>query len=1230
MYFSLPIKKVSFTFLLCLFLTAKELLAGPNVFEVGSDTIHDTFINNTYDTFSFQTPFASTPAVFAIGSTAGNNSCEVRFQNIGTTSFEAVCAEDSSWDGQHVAVPLQYMALAEGVQRIPTNNGGSVVFEVGCVETAAVQHNCTTGCPTESYEPISFSAGFTGSPVVIANIQTTNNPQLGPAPVNPIQPMMSVAVDGISSAGFDLAIDLNKEDNVGRLRDEKICWLAVEETTNCDLSGTDNTLDFSGIGGPSSVAFEALITPENVDGWDNGCNAGEGAAFTNGCFTSTPVAIATKRSRNEEEGWLRYCALNSGEFRFTIDEQRVTGQNRQHVDETASVVAFGAAFTTPVSLAYFQANQKGKRALTFEWETESESFNVGFNLWAMIDGEWEQINRNLLAARQGDFSQAQTYKKVIKLSKDKRQRIEAVGLSSVDNSGYEEFYGPFSVGQFYGEQANIEAIEWASVRAEYEARMADAGFIKLHSGRWVKANKKNLRKQQRRAYQQGKRRAVVELTLPDGGVHKVSGADILEHAPELVDTPLKALALTHRGDAVARLIESDDEVFSADDEIIFFANELNSTTALYTQERVYRLHRDRQKAIDAGYINNLNNRPNDVSNIANTGLQQTWLGANAHYFVASTSGDPWYDAMLLSTGSPVAKQYAFENINPQANEPAVLHVNLSGGIELPGAVDDHHVQVKLNGNVVLEQRFDGFSDVKIAHSIAANLLIAGRNIVEIEVVGDTGKFADIVYIDQVGLSVPVELEHSAGEALSLVAEPNKPFYRVASERDDVTVYAHQGTGNFTRLASHYNNNTDANTSADVSADADDGGYVGQVVFGGIDSSHLDQETHYSLIDDASYAAPSHIQRVNTQNLLAKFDANYVIVAHPAFIGQDLQQFAEFKREQGHNIRIVSWLDIVNGYGFGVAEPIALRNYLKAASQKSDIEYVLLIGGHSYDYNDYLGNGNVSFIPTQYEAVSRHFQYAPTDNHYADLDDDGLPDLALGRWPVRDAADLTTIINKTLAWEDKHQQYSHRLMLVADATDQGRGQRFVTQIDSMMEQLGVDRSSLDVNEVYLDEYLARDLPIQEAKNDFLSSYQAGSQGIGLTVFNGHASSSRWTYRNLLNAGDVSQLQNVDKPTTIMPLACYTTYYETPAVNSLAHQFLFENQGGAALIVGAAYLSEDRENSIFGVNMLKKMKQGKSWGQAMREVKSSMAPWNDAVTNWTILGDPSLRLGQPDAK
>ncbi|RBP49908.1 C25 family cysteine peptidase [Arenicella xantha] len=1175
-----------------------------NTFQVGSGTIHDTFANNSFDEFPLSPDFADTPAVFILGNTAGSNSCEVRLQNIDTDSFEAVCPEDSSWDGEHAAVPVQFAAIAEGVQTIPTNNGGSVTFEVGCVTTNAVQHNCTTGCDTESYEPIMFSSTFSSAPVVIANIQTVENMTLGAPPSNPIEPMLSVAIDDITGTGFNLALDLNKEDNVGSLNDEKICWLAVEETSHCDLVGTDDTLNFSAIGGPASVAFEAIITPDNIDGWDNNCNNTEEATFTPGCFTSTPVAIATKRGRQEPEGWLRYCRLNTSELRLTIDEQRVAGQNREHVDETASVIAFGSSFTTPVSLARFETSLNKSNRVVFEWETESESFNFGFNLWAEVAGEWTQLNKSIIVSNTDGLAGGQSYRKTLRLNPDLLAEATAFGLSSYDTSGYEEFFGPFTLGEEYGQTSEMRPIEWTAIRAEYNQRMQQSGYLELN-GRWKRSTRARKAIRDKNEYQLGKE--VINLLSAEPGLHRVSFSELSAAGADWHGIPVSELAITYQGRAIPRAVQSDNSTFDQGDSIVYYVGDLSAKDALYTQEMVYRIQRDSSKAIDADRV--MSSPQADATRSASV-LTPYKVSDNNIYVATSSNGDPWVDRKLLAYGREAATTYTFNITKAIVDKPALLTVRLVGGIDFPSVPlenPDHHVLVKVNGRTAAATRFDGFQHQLIEALVPASDLLSGLNTVEIVLPGDTGQIADLMYINDVELAVhhPSEL---LDQGVVIPAESDIEVYDIEANlgAQAAEVFAYQSSGNLAVLDGVELNGSVLSFSA----------------LSGIKPDN----TFYAVMTDSAFRRPS-ISLERPINFGTNLGADYLIVAHPSFINADLQRFAAAKRRAGLRTTIVSWLDIVDSYGFGMPTPEAIRNFLKSADQRNKIKYVLIVGGHSYDYNNHLALGNVSFIPTMYESVSKDFMFAPTDTPIVDITGDGLPNKAIGRWPVRTEQDLRNIVNKTLRWQADSHLYRGNVLLLADVEDTARAQNFSSQLEELATHSGILSSANNVQRIYLDDYLAIDTPtpIADARADLLGRFDASSAGVGLTVYNGHSSSSRWTFRNLFNAQDASAMNNHSSPTFVLPLACYTTLYESPSMNSLAHQLLFASEAGAVALSGAAYLSEYRENAEFANRLISQAKHGNmTVGQAILAVKSKMQPWNDMVTNWSLLGDPSIRL------
>ena len=64
-------------------------------------------------------------------------------------------------------------------------------------------------------------------------------------------------------------------------------------------------------------------------------------------------------------------------------------------------------------------------------------------------------------------------------------------------------------------------------------------------------------------------------------------------------------------------------------------------------------------------------------------------------------------------------------------------------------------------------------------------------------------------------------------------------------------------------------------------------------------------------------------------------------------------------------------------------------------------FALLVGGASADARNFLGLGELDFVPTK--LVDTVFLETASDDWFVDADGDGLPAIAVGRLPVRTAA-----------------------------------------------------------------------------------------------------------------------------------------------------------------------------------------------------------------------------------
>jgi len=328
------LKKVSCFFAIfaiaCSSVMAAQLL-------VGQQTYTSTFGNGGYTTVSLTPSFSQAPVVFVLPTTQGGDPANVRVRNVGTTSFQATPTEPHRQDGPHVAMQSTSFAVDKGNFNLPDGTA----FEVSSVNVSAQQFgvlNDGSTAGTPSWHQVNFNVPFDTAPIVVATIQTMNNEvgengQVPPA-VSSL-PFLDVAIRQVTNTGFQVALERSEIENGSVVTAETIGYLAMENATG---TFTDSNGD--------SVEYKAF-SHNGVRGWDNPCVA---ASFPGGAFSTTPIVMASKRTRNNPDGgWVRRCSLNSSGIGIKIDEDRETeGDNERGISlaqaESISVIAFSRDF----------------------------------------------------------------------------------------------------------------------------------------------------------------------------------------------------------------------------------------------------------------------------------------------------------------------------------------------------------------------------------------------------------------------------------------------------------------------------------------------------------------------------------------------------------------------------------------------------------------------------------------------------------------------------------------------------------------------------------------------------------------------------------------------------------------------------------------------------------------------------------------------------------------------
>jgi len=297
----------------------------------------------------------------------------------------------------------------------------------------------------------------------------------------------------------------------------------------------------------------------------------------------------------------------------------------------------------------------------------------------------------------------------------------------------------------------------------------------------------------------------------------------------------------------------------------------------------------------------------------------------------------------------------------------------------------------------------------------------------------------------------------------------------------------------------------------------------------------------------------------------------------------------------------------------VFDPTAIQRYIQYAHANRGTNYVLLVGGDVYDYRNFENEDASSFIPSLYAATGNNITFAPVDAKYVDLNDDNVPNLAIGRLPVRTTAQLTALMNKRASYISR--DYAGTALLVADVYDEVQQYNFADDAQEVANQyLG----NFQVSTAFAD-----DLGTRGAREALTNEI---NQGVTLTAFFGHSSTNQWSFNGLFTGNDAGNLSNIGRPTVVTQWGCWNTYYVDPNEESMGNRFLTEGEQGAVAVMGATTLTSAAAEQALAKLVFARLANGERIGDAITNAKQEYAQTNpndlDVLLGWTLLGMPDL--------
>lgn len=864
-----------------------------------------------------------------------------------------------------------------------------------------------------------------------------------------------------------------------------------------------------------------------------------------------------------------------------------------------------ASTTVPVTLSKFRSFKAGP-FIKFEWETADETFNAGFDLWTLSKDDegtenLRQLNRRLIRSRHFDSLDTQRYRHRLTVS----DPIENVVISSSDINGKQEFFGPFAIGETYGADYQPQPIDWRKVHADFRKTMLSKGFTRTNQ-RWRRVKAPSSDNQVR-----------VQLTTDRDGMHRVSYEDLAAIGVDWRGVTPQQIALTHDDVAIPRRIKRSGDPsargrFGPGSYIDFVGVRPRGEAGLYAKATRFQLSLDRSKALRV----RTNKRASQ--------LPQTWayktvrLDSNNRHSIVSPIATPWFIDIIYRT-TQIAKRDFEINIDAAEvihDQPSSLSLVLAGVTDLPaadfdgdGVTDpDHVLSIRLNNTLLETIRFDGQFGKNVTLEVPSELLRPGSNIVTLSVL-DSGYFFDAIGVDAIELSYPIKSDVRAqGLQFNSGDSDYDGLIFSSKNRKGLVAYQYRLDHNLMPLKIRKNSARGA-------------GVTYSVPFGAQGNS--------DIFIGHDLMTPSALELLPPQGDLVLRNSDLFIISHPAFIGPELEQYVQQRRQQGVESQVFSTDQIHRAFGADVSVHEAIKRFLKDADQKVEYHSVLLVGGHSFDYNNYLSDQTISFIPAFYRAIGVA-RYTPTDQPFVDFDNDGYPEKKIGRWPVRTPENVATIAAKSILWaenQDTRRIDGHRVVMLSDTS---RDLPFQDDIEAQLEGLlNTDIKIGRVEKVYLDEIASDDSVVTGDLNAVAQERSAQALSESTWAFySGHGSPVNWSSSGLVTSASVRSLANINAPILITSIGCYTTYYESPSHNSLAHQLLFANDlenNGAVAIHGPALVGGYEHQKILANLIVEKSAQGKSIGDAVKDGMLALpVNYSNAILNWALLADPTLTI------
>lgn len=721
---------------------------------------------------------------------------------------------------------------------------------------------------------------------------------------------------------------------------------------------------------------------------------------------------------------------------------------------------------------------------------------------------------------------------------------------------------------------------------------------------------------------------IAKITVSQRGLYSVSAAEIHALGTLPGDLDVNRIGITDLGQRIASQVidQNADGLFNQADRIVFFGQRLRG-------RNVYRnRHTDTNTYLfevwPEGDVPEVQPRPvwlGPLTALPSSG--EPTIQRRAHFeddrvfddrfhtSVEMETDFTYYTSLDLIRGVQRDMIFNLQSINPRSDSTFTLRVMLFGrttGASSIIGIADHSVVISINGNEVGREEFDGVGAHEVTlTNLDMDLLQRGENTLSLALVEREGVVVDTVFLDwfEVQYPIPSIMLSDSGE-FCLTGDSGSREWEIGGlSSSDAVLFCITSES---MLEPQVNRDIAGMSNLVFTAPVDEGLYAVSTV--------------------SNLTAPDRIEPYDPAlPLNPESGVDMMIITHHNFREQ-ADRLAEHRRNHsGLSVMVVDIQDIYDRFNGGVAHPDAIQRCLRHITAEwpaPTLRYVTLMGDASWDWHQ-VSTTLETFIPTIFVHNPRT-EYA-SDAMFAMFEPNGIPQVAIGRLPVKTTQEANDVVNKLIEFDlalerpesDANSDWRHRLLFTASDNDRYRNFLETAISDHMEGRFEIlrgysrDESPLDCTQYIVD-----------SVND----------GVSFLAYVGHGARYIWQtgttlarrsidYEANFSPETVDYLMNPNALPLVFGITCFTNNFDNPSPrNCIGEKLVLSPHGGAIAVIATSSFSFVGTDMQFCSALFETMFENnpERIGDLYLDAVNSRRANVEARRMFLILGDPASPL------